>query len=312
MKRSFVLTFISTVALFASKIAAQEDGKKKIEQEMQQFNQQYNADFEDFKRRREQEIRKLQQEYQDYYNNMLGLKRYYEEKKDTAAAKTVSGIIDYEQKVSAASGKILQETEKVNVTPQTLQTKYGKSADSPTEYKVKTQEKNVDVPTPSTPEKPAISENTTPATTAETTLKPLSNEIYLVPSQTPLPKEQAKITSPFGYRLHPILKIPKMHTGIDFGSSLNTPVYAAANGKVILVDQNSTYGNYLVLEHSNGYTSVYAHLAKILVTKGDIITFGSLIGYSGNTGRSTAPHLHYEVRLNGTPVDPKGYLNHYR
>jgi len=291
-------------------LSAQENEKKKIEQEMQQFNRQYEADFQNFKRRREDELRKMEQEYQDFYNSMLGLKRYYQQNKDTSKVNIIDGVINYEKKIAQATGKSLKETQKVEITPEILQTKYGQSiAQSETYSKPEaapaTQPNQRIEPKPGN-EKPKASES------AETTLKPLSDEIDVVPCQTPVPHDEAIITSAFGYRIHPILRIPKFHTGIDFGSRMNTPVIAAANGKVVLYEHNSTYGHYVVVQHSNDYSSVYAHLDKTTVSVGKELKKGDLIGYCGKTGRATGPHLHYEVRLKGTPIDPKGYLSYFK
>jgi len=113
-------------------------------------------------------------------------------------------------------------------------------------------------------------------------------------------------------RNHPTLGRPIKHNGVDFGSGRGTEIYAAGNGRVVLSEFNSSFGNYIVIEHNDGQSSSYAHLDKLSVAKGDKVSKGQIIGYSGSTGRSTGPHLHYEVRVNGTPVNPQDYLLEYK
>jgi murein DD-endopeptidase MepM/ murein hydrolase activator NlpD len=98
------------------------------------------------------------------------------------------------------------------------------------------------------------------------------------------------------------------HNGVDFNSGRGAEVYSAAEGKVVISELNRTFGNYVVVEHKDGHSTAYAHLESINVRKGNYVTKGQLLGYTGNTGRSTGPHLHYEVRINGTPVNPKDFL----
>jgi len=121
-------------------------------------------------------------------------------------------------------------------------------------------------------------------------------------------KNIIRFSSPFGYRIHPIFRVIKFHTGIDLTARTGTPVYATGNGLVIRADYSSGgYGNMVIISHGFGYETYYAHLSKILVKPGQKVKRGDLIGLVGNTGRSTAPHLHYEVRLNGKPVNPVNF-----
>lgn len=119
------------------------------------------------------------------------------------------------------------------------------------------------------------------------------------------------ISSYFGNRLHPIYKKYKMHTGLDIAASSGASIIAANNGTVILrTYQQNGYGNYLVVDHGGGITTLYAHCSKLLVNVGDEVKAGQVIAKVGSTGLSTGPHLHFEVRKNGNPVDPlKGYLS---
>jgi len=117
------------------------------------------------------------------------------------------------------------------------------------------------------------------------------------------------IVSPFGYRIHPILGYRKLHTGIDFGVGYGTPIKAADAGAVIYATWMSGYGNVIIIDHGGGISTLYAHQSSLAVGNGALVTRGQVVGYVGSTGFSTGPHLHFEVRINGTPVDPLGYLN---
>jgi len=118
-------------------------------------------------------------------------------------------------------------------------------------------------------------------------------------------KDLTRIASGFGYRIHPIYKTLRMHEGIDFTAPVGTPIYATGDGKVErLKSQMNGYGNVVMINHGYGYETLYAHMSKIIVKPGQKVKRGEIIGYVGNTGRSTGPHLHYEVRKNGKPINP--------
>ncbi|OYT16781.1 MAG: peptidase M23 [Bacteroidetes bacterium 4572_77] len=135
-------------------------------------------------------------------------------------------------------------------------------------------------------------------------------EIESQPKIFPLhEKDLIRFASKFGYRIHPIFKIRKLHKGVDLSAKTGTLVYATASGKVIIAcNAHDGYGNKIVIDHGNGYKTVYAHLNKINVKVGQEVQLASIIGQVGNTGRSVAPHLHYEVRVNNQPVDPVDYF----
>ncbi len=119
---------------------------------------------------------------------------------------------------------------------------------------------------------------------------------------------QGLVTSEFGYRTSPFTGQREFHQGIDISAPEGTPIYAPANGRVTYTGKDGGYGITLVIDHGRGIKTRYAHLQRHLVYKKDEIFRGQLIGYVGNTGRSTGPHLHYEVRINNIPVDPKRYI----
>jgi murein DD-endopeptidase MepM/ murein hydrolase activator NlpD len=117
-----------------------------------------------------------------------------------------------------------------------------------------------------------------------------------------------EVTSGFGYRMHPIFHVRKMHTGVDISAGMGTPIKAAAAGTVIFAGWRGGYGQAVIISHGNGLATLYAHQSKLLVSVGDKVKRGEVIGKVGSTGYSTGPHLHFEVRVNGNPVDPMGYL----
>ena len=118
------------------------------------------------------------------------------------------------------------------------------------------------------------------------------------------------ISSGFGVRIDPIYKVPKFHSGLDFTARLGTPVYVTGDGKVAKVEYNrGGYGMDILIDHGFGYKTLYAHLSKFYVSAGQKVKRGELIGAVGNTGKSTAPHLHYEVMKNGEKINPVYFLN---
>ena len=119
----------------------------------------------------------------------------------------------------------------------------------------------------------------------------------------------AAVTSRFGPRTHPILGTVRNHTGIDLRGSTGTPVRAAGAGEVILAGVRGGYGNTVVIGHGGNLATLNAHLSSVLVSPGQTVRPGQVVGLVGSTGMSTGPHLHFEVRINGTPVDPLPYLS---
>lgn len=128
-------------------------------------------------------------------------------------------------------------------------------------------------------------------------IQPVSNEKLLA------------LASGYGLRIHPIYKVKKMHTGIDFAAAIGTPIYATADGVIEEVSVKfSGYGKMVVIDHGFGYKTRYAHMHDFTVRNGQNVKRGELIGYVGNTGLSTAPHLHYEVMLNNVHINPVHYF----
>ncbi len=131
------------------------------------------------------------------------------------------------------------------------------------------------------------------------------NRLASTPSIWPA---QGWVSSDFGYRASPFTGQREFHKGIDISAPEGTPIYAPADGEIISTRDNSTYGLTMVLDHGRGFSTKYAHMKRFVVDENEEVSRGQLIGYVGNTGRSTGPHLHYEVRINNVPVNPKKYI----
>lgn len=139
------------------------------------------------------------------------------------------------------------------------------------------------------------------------------HEFSSIPFLQPIhSSELTRIGSFFGYRIHPITRVRHMHKGIDLTAPRGTPIYASGNGVVIKIERNRGrigYGNLIIIDHEvNGITTRYAHLQTINVKEGERVIRGQKIGTVGNTGFSTAPHLHYEIRVEGSAVNPLRYM----
>lgn len=122
------------------------------------------------------------------------------------------------------------------------------------------------------------------------------------------PVAGSPLTSTFGPRVHPIFGTVRMHDGLDFGARMGTPIRSAAAGTVVSAGVRGGYGNATIVDHGGGVATLYAHQSELFVTAGTVVAAGQVIGAVGSTGFSTGPHLHFEVRLSGVPVDPLLYL----
>jgi murein DD-endopeptidase MepM/ murein hydrolase activator NlpD len=136
------------------------------------------------------------------------------------------------------------------------------------------------------------------------------NMLRSIPAIIPIStKDLTRIASGYGLRIHPYYKISKFHSGMDFTAPLGTDVYSSGDGTVeSVLSGKRGMGNYIIINHGFGYSSLYAHLDNFNVKAGQKVRRGDVIGYVGNTGMSVAPHLHYEIKLNGVNVDPVNYF----
>ena len=122
------------------------------------------------------------------------------------------------------------------------------------------------------------------------------------------PLDKTRITSAYGNRMDPFMRVPYFHSGVDLKCSIGTSVKASRSGKVTYCGINGNYGKLIILKHSSGYETYYGHLSKFKVKPGDTVRAGQVIALSGNSGRSTGPHLHFEVRKNGSVINPMSVL----
>ena len=133
-------------------------------------------------------------------------------------------------------------------------------------------------------------------------------KINRYPAIHPVDLEECRRSSGFGFRRDPFTLKQRMHEGVDYSGKIGTSIYATADGRVSRSWYNGSFGNYIEIDHGYGYKTCYGHLSKREVRKGDRVERGQKIGEMGNTGKSTAPHLHYEVHLNKIPKNPNKYL----
>jgi murein DD-endopeptidase MepM/ murein hydrolase activator NlpD len=133
-------------------------------------------------------------------------------------------------------------------------------------------------------------------------------EENLYPGLMPVDISDGRISSEFGMRIHPIYGNRRMHTGIDFALETGKPIKATADGEVIFAGTRGGYGNLVIIDHFNEYSTRYAHMSKIKAHRGDYVKRGDIIGYVGMTGAATGPHLHYEVRVSGQEKNPREFL----
>ena len=139
----------------------------------------------------------------------------------------------------------------------------------------------------------------------EQLIKNQDQKLASIPAIQPVSNKQlTRIASGFGMRIHPIYGIPKMHYGLDFTAPTGTPIYATGDGEVTTAGVGNGTGNHVIINHGYGYETVYMHMVKIKAREGQRVKRGEVIGWVGSTGASTGPHCHYEVHINGTPVDP--------
>ena len=163
---------------------------------------------------------------------------------------------------------------------------------------------------------------TTQANTEKTTTKPaekmeehpsyVKNETKIEQKETyqhPLKNSKFRLTSPFGYRTHPVYKTKRFHSGVDFGAAKGVPIYSVQNGTVLRAGTARGYGNYIVIDHGSGIKSAYAHMNEMFIKKGQSIKKGDKIGSVGMTGTATGNHLHFEIISNNKKTNPMNYIS---
>lgn len=150
-----------------------------------------------------------------------------------------------------------------------------------------------------------ITYQTTSYNGIENLIKNQDVKLASIPAIQPVSNKQlTRIASGFGMRIHPIYGIAKMHNGLDFTAPQGTPIYATGDGQVTTASMGTGTGNHVIINHGYGYETEYMHMVRIKARPGQRVKRGEIIGWVGNTGASTGPHCHYEVHINGNPVDP--------
>ncbi len=148
-----------------------------------------------------------------------------------------------------------------------------------------------------------------PNTGGSSTVTPPSNVVAGI--KWTMPCRYTKFTSAYGYRVHPVYGTWKFHSGVDLAGSKGTPIYASRSGTVTTATYHKSMGNYVTINHGDGFSTSYLHMTHDVVSKGQYVTAGQVIGYMGSTGTSTGPHLHFTIYYNGQTVNPADYINFY-
>lgn len=317
MKKLLKFTCLLLTATFYLSGYAQDDNKQLSD--FERYKLQQNKKFQAFKDQREAHIKRLEQDYKNYLAGLSALQKEYEENDEPENAEIVADMIEYEKTVRKSAGKALREKdfEQPEKASEKQKNTSPNAGEKPTQKSKKPEElKKVESPktqpTEESPKRKETREKTLkdkPELKADTALDSTAESFDpKAPRLLPLPENASRITSPFGPRMHPVLNKQLKHNGVDFGSPMNTEIYAAADGKVTVAQYSKSFGNFIMIEHDQDYVTVYAHLESMDVKPCDTVKQGAKIALSGNTGRSTGPHLHYEIRLDGTPVDPDDYF----
>ncbi len=146
------------------------------------------------------------------------------------------------------------------------------------------------------------------ASSLETLIAHLENETARLSTTPSIAPARGWITSTFGHRVSPFTGSREFHRGLDIAGRMKTPIVAPADGEVVYAGKKRALGNTLTIRHGYGIETIYGHLAELSVQRGDRVKRGQKLGLMGNTGRSTGPHLHYQVQINGKPVNPQNYI----
>jgi murein DD-endopeptidase MepM/ murein hydrolase activator NlpD len=249
--------------------------KKEQQQKLDEYKKNQNQAIEAYKKKQQEEIEKLRKEF---------LKYEKEREAEIAAFKNKNINPTLQKKAAEAEKK-----NKLNDSPQVVEIEKEAETNTPIEEAKKEAEVKV-VPKKVEADKKKIEIE--------------ANRPVFFPVDKKYP-----ITSHYNKnRVHPVLKKKRPHNGIDFGAPKGTPVYAPADGIVEIARFSKSAGNWVMINHQNGYKTVYMHFDKLGVKEGQQVKRGQVIGYIGNTGYSTGPHLHYEVRHNNVPVNPVNFL----
>ena len=239
----------------------------------------------------------------DFFNNIYIIKQVVEQ--DKAILKELDDnkveIEDKEKKLN--DKKQIQEELKVALQQDNEAVQADKSELEGLKRELETEEDNLESEIEKISEESAAKQAAEKGTNSNDSL----NGAIISSGSWPVPG-YSRVSSPYGYRLHPVLHIQKMHTGIDIPASTGTPAVAVDNGKIIYSGVQNGYGNTVMIQHDDGKVSLYAHNSELLVSVGQSVQKGQVVSKIGSTGRSTGPHLHFEIRINGKHTNPVPYI----
>ena len=207
----------------------------------------------------------------------------------------MTALAAIDRKASRASARNAEILEKVGLDPEKLAAPKGPSMGGPF------------IPVDADPKAPAFDRAAAQAARDVSFAENLSTLMPSVPLMMPLSGETS-VTSPFGYRIDPFLGRPALHPGVDLLQPYGAEIFATAAGRVTHAGPMGGYGDAVEIDHGHGLVTRYGHMSEILVVEGQEVAQGDPIGRLGSTGRSTGPHLHYEVRVDGEPVDPERFI----
>lgn len=317
-----VLLFSLSVIYFIvnNKVIAQSNSISEMKSDLNRFKQSQLQDKEQFKIDKEKALLKMKEQYQVYIREMNIMQKYYFMQKDTLGFNTISEIIDFEVAVTQSlNSSVIIKNEIRSKSLKTIETKPSKAYLNPNKSQVKKPEIKL---IPEAEPNREVEKQSEEIINSKELHKPQIDTLIFLPNKqftdkvipilVPVPKQKSIITSKFGMRIHPTLGKSMPHNGVDFGAGFNSKIYAADMGEVIIAEYSNSFGNFVIIKHANNMSTVYGHLSQISVQQGDQVQKGDIIGYSGSTGRSTGPHLHYEVRNDGIPVNPADYLLEYK
>jgi len=283
MRNIFVFIILSFSLLFCSNQAFSQDPQQdldRLKKTYTTFDQKVDDIYKNFDRKSQGKYRAFEKwldNEQDWINITL---------KDTKKKKDYPSITNNPQKEKEWEEKKQKEIKKI--TPNKPK------KELPNKKVIKKEKLKKELPNKEVVKKEKPREEKKEITEANKFIRPVPTGYH--------------ISSRFGYRIHPIGHVRKFHYGIDLGCAKGTPIYAAFDGKVLHSVYSKSYGNFIILSHPGNRKTVYAHMSKRLVKKGENVKKGQIIGKVGSTGYSTGPHLHFEIIVNGKKVNPESII----
>jgi murein DD-endopeptidase MepM/ murein hydrolase activator NlpD len=299
----FLLFTLSNIVNAQTKVEI-EKFKKEEQSNIDKFKDQESKNVQDYKNKQDEEIEKLRQEFIKY-----------EKLRENLISSFENQNIDPEKKKKAIEAEkqnqLNEEPQPIVIDDEKIVTETPKEPEKEIVVKPKPDENNnaddekIVIETPKEPEKEKeIVVKPKPKTEENHKVEVESNRPVFFPLNKKFP-----VTSHYSKkRVHPVIRVRRPHNGIDFGAPKGSPVFSTADGIIEIARYSNSAGNWVMVNHYNGYKTVYMHFSKLNVKEGQKVKRGQVIGNVGNTGYSTGPHLHYEVRYNNVPLNPIKFL----